>query len=90
MVELEANASKKSHSLISKSGIVILHDANRIHYHNHMGLFSNQALFTDSRKGRGGIWIGSISRPIDSVVDISKFRSIWKKHGVSRKIFKLE
>ena len=71
---------KKAYEIIRDDGIVILHDANRLRYREDMPLFKSSVLFTDHRKTRGGMWIGSKTRDIASVLRIRHHKRIWKVH----------
>lgn len=63
--------------LVSAGGVVVLHDANRIRYHEHFDLFKNQALLLDYRTNAGGLWIGSNGPEISSLIDIDFHRGLW-------------
>ena len=68
----------KAHDLIFDKGIVILHDANRKYYHNPFKLYKNQVLFNDYRKFQGGIWIGSNKIDILRLLNVNKYKLLWK------------
>jgi len=72
---------KRSHEIISSNGFVILHDANRRHYHEYFYLFKFQKLFLDYHENQRGIWIGSKNLPIESVLNIPKFEKLWRIHN---------
>lgn len=79
---------RKSFDLLNSDGFVVLHDANRQHYHQFFNLFKHQELFLDYHKGRRGIWIGSKNRPVDEVVNLSKYQKIWAIHNRIGKFFR--
>jgi hypothetical protein len=68
----------KASELIEEDGIVILHDANRKHYHSVFHLFRHQVLFTDHRTCSGGIWVASKGREIRSVLKIDQHEMLYR------------
>lgn len=75
---------KKCHDILGEKGVVILHDANRIEYHDVFNLFPNTFLLSDYRKIVGGLWVGSNNLRIDEIVDVEKNLTMWgiyKKFG---------
>ena len=72
----------ESYELVKDSGVVVLHDANRKHYHQHFQLYRYQVLFKDYRQDEGGLWIGSKGVEIGRILDVDKHKNIWK--NVSR------
>ena len=77
---------KKSYELITDNGLVVLHDANRLHYHEHLDLFKHQVLFDDHHTKYGGIWLGSKETPITNLLDIEKHKKVWRRHDRLAKI----
>jgi predicted O-methyltransferase YrrM len=71
---------KKAYDLISETGLIMLHDANRDSYLENTSMFNNQYLFTDHRKTFGGIWLGSKSKQINSFLDLRLHQNLWDKH----------
>jgi len=49
----------KATKIIEENGVVILHDANRVYYHESFKLFKYGVFLTDHRVNAGGLWIGS-------------------------------
>lgn len=84
--KLRNECLRKSLQLLSSKSIVVLHDANRVNYHKEFSSFKYHILFTDHRSNYAGIWIGSNSITIESVLDVNKHKSIWKKHLFFSKI----
>lgn len=77
----------KAYEIINNEGVVVLHDANRSHYHKSFRLFKYQVIFKDSRLDSGGIWIGSKGVNIHNLFDVNKHRNLWRvynKIGKSR------
>lgn len=68
----------KAHQLVREEGVVILHDANRVRYHEFFHFFKHQALFTDGRNLSGGIWIGSRGTEITNFLDLRKHRGLYQ------------
>jgi len=64
--------------LLEIDGIVVLHDANRKYYHEPFELYDYQALFKDSRRDSGGIWIGSKTLGLHNILDINKHKLNWE------------
>jgi predicted O-methyltransferase YrrM len=78
-----------SRSLLSDGGVVILHDANRREYVEACGGFPHQVLFQDSRvaarRPSGGVWVGSLTRPLHTVLDVALHQRIWHFYsGIGR------
>lgn len=71
----------KAYELIEDDGIVILHDANRKHYHSAFHLFQHQVLFTDQRTRSGGIWVASKEREIRSVLNIDQHEKLYRLYN---------
>ena len=70
---------------------MILHDANRDAYAGALAPFSHQLLLRDARRHArrpaGGIWIGSMTRPIHTVLDVTSHERLWRFYaGVGRVI----
>ena len=86
--KLRNDCLRKSLELLSPESIVILHDANRVNYHQELSKFKFSVLFSDHRKDYAGIWIGSNSISIENILDVKKHKSIWKKHYFFSKIFR--
>lgn len=79
----------KAHQLIREEGVVILHDANRTHYHEPFHLFKHQALFVDWRTRSGGIWIGSRGVEVGDFLDLRKHRGLYRLYNRFGKRFRL-
>lgn len=75
-----------AHGLVKEEGLVVLHDANRVHYHDHFDLYQHQVLFDDHHTKYGGIWFGSKNKPIADFIDIEKHKKVWRKHYKLAKI----
>lgn len=69
---------KNASEIIDEKGIVIVHDANREYYFDNTFIFSHELLLTDNRRNRGGIWVGSKSRPIEEVLQTDLHKRSWK------------
>ena len=77
----------KAYNLLKEEGVVILHDANREHYHKPFGLYKHQVLFTDYRallmkvmvnRFGGGVWIGSKGNELESLLNMDKHKESWR------------
>ncbi len=80
----------KSKNLLSKNGIVVLHDANRVQYHQEFNLYKQGFLFTDKRESSGGIWIGTNSEiPLSEILDIETYSRLWKLYDSFGKFIKV-
>lgn len=66
--------------VLAEDGIVVLHDANRTDYFTDLPPFPHQERFTDHKRGSGGIWVGSKTRPISRVLDVPAHRRLWQAH----------
>lgn len=80
---------QEAHSLLSPRGVLVVHDANRDPYQKPMSLFQNQLSFKDYRRYSGGVWIGSVGRDLDKLIDVKKHGSIWKIYNALGRRFHL-
>lgn len=69
---------KMARQFIKPDGIVVLHDANRPHYHRETHHYPHQILLQGYRIKSGGVWIGSLERPITEVLDVAFHQAVWK------------
>ncbi|HKS06945.1 MAG TPA: class I SAM-dependent methyltransferase [Gemmatimonadaceae bacterium] len=77
--------------IVAPNGVVILHDANRTAYAGALRPFAHQLLLRDAReharRPAGGIWLGSMARPIHTVLDVTLHERLWRFYsGVGRVI----
>jgi predicted O-methyltransferase YrrM len=75
--------------LLADGGVVILHDANRAEYVKACGAFPHQVVFQDSRvrahRPTGGVWVGSLTRPLHTILDVALHKRIWHFYsGIGR------
>jgi predicted O-methyltransferase YrrM len=76
-------------NMLADGGVVILHDANRAEYVDACGAFPHQVLFQDSRarsqRPSGGVWVGSLTRPLHTILDVALHQRIWHFYsGIGR------
>jgi predicted O-methyltransferase YrrM len=68
--------------ILAPGGVVILHDANRIAYAGALGPFTHQVLLRDARvrarRPAGGVWLGSMTRPLHAVLDVTLHERLWR------------
>jgi predicted O-methyltransferase YrrM len=79
----------RAYDLLTPTGIVVLHDANRDAYLDACSRYPKQLLFRDSRRGArrpaGGVWLGGKERDPSSLVDTALHQRIWAFYsGVGR------
>lgn len=67
----------KAFDIVENNGLVILHDANRINYHEPFKLYKYQVSFEDNRDNAGGLWVGSKNFPIETVFDVKRYKVLW-------------
>ncbi len=79
----------KAYDIINEEGIVILHDAGRIHYHEPFSLYKFTTLFEDSPKSIGGLWVGSKNINIEKVLNIKKHKKIWNSYTRLKNFFNI-
>ncbi|MDX1629386.1 MAG: hypothetical protein R3345_11840, partial [Fulvivirga sp.] len=79
---------KKAHELITDEGLVVLHDANRTHYHEYFDMFDHHELFDDHHKKYGGVWLASRKKEINEFIPVEKHKKVWKRHDMLAKILK--
>lgn len=80
------NCLEATKKLLTKNGIVILHDANRDYYYKNLNLYENKILFKDSSINHGGIMILSNNPNFKKLLNISKHKKIWKEYNKLSKI----
>ena len=68
----------KALDLLTDKGIVILHDANRKHYHEMFELFEHRTFFENYRPNSHGLFIGSKGTVIGDVLDLEKHKKLWR------------
>lgn len=71
----------KAAEIISDRGVLVMHDANRARYGKRPDVFRHQVVFEDYRDYVGGFWIGSIGRPLDSVLDLQRLIPLWQAYA---------
>jgi predicted O-methyltransferase YrrM len=69
---------EKAAGLVTPSGVVLLHDANREYYRGALPSQWHQALFLDERKDEGGLWVGSPGRELNSVLAVMGHQAVWR------------
>ena len=80
----------KSKELLSKNGVVMLHDANRPQYHQAFDQYKNGILFSDQRNSSGGIWIGSNGdKALSEYLDIETYSKVWKLYDNIGRVIKV-
>ncbi|MBI4697818.1 MAG: class I SAM-dependent methyltransferase [Nitrospirae bacterium] len=80
----------KALDLVSDRGVVVLHDANRKHYHEPLRLYDYQIMFENYRPKSHGLWIGS-KRDIRDVLDVNRHRKLWEVYNnIARRINRIK
>lgn len=75
--------------MLRPDGVVILHDANRPYYHTVFDLYPHQVPFLDHRPTSGGLWIGSMSRSLDSLIDVPAHQRRWRRASRASKLLRI-
>lgn len=69
---------------LAPGGVVVLHDADRLHYAAAIAPYEHQVMFRfrggDRTRGGRGFWVGSVDRPIEKALDVLLHRRIWSLH----------
>jgi predicted O-methyltransferase YrrM len=81
---------KKAFDLLTDTGVVIVHDANRDDYFSDLPPFSDTFRLTDYRHHRkqGGIWLGRKTRSLNELLDTDHHQKVWKQHDrVAKSLF---
>ena len=68
---------KKTLSLLSEKGVLVLHDANRTYYHKTFDLFRYRVFFENYRPNSHGLFIGSQGMDIRDVLNVEKHKKLW-------------
>jgi predicted O-methyltransferase YrrM len=96
LVDGRARASclEKAASLLTDSGVVVLHDAQREHYQPPTVSFEHQVWFRFGDRRAGGrreraLWLGSVGRPLKSVLDVSRHQRIWRLYDAIGSLVKV-
>ncbi len=79
----------KAYKLVADNGVVVIHDANRVYYHEPFKLYKHQAMFRDRHEDGGGLWIGSKNLDIKRVVDVDRHVTLWRNMAALEKIFRI-
>lgn len=66
---------RKAYEMITEKGLVILHDAERRHYHQPFELYPYQFLFDHARTGIR-LWIGSRGLDLNKKIDFTKYENL--------------
>jgi len=79
----------RAFDLLTPTGVVVLHDANRDAYLKATEPYPKQLLFRDGRRVRkhpaGGVWIGGKERDPATLLDVALHQRIWAFYsGVGR------
>jgi predicted O-methyltransferase YrrM len=79
----------RAYDLLTPTGIVVLHDANRDAYLEACTRYPKQLLFRDGRRGgrkpAGGVWLGGKERDPATLLDLELHRRVWAFYsGVGR------
>jgi predicted O-methyltransferase YrrM len=69
---------ERAHELVTDEGVVVLHDANRVYYHEPFQRFEHQLFFHDYRKRAGGIWFGSKATNLEQLVRSEHHQALWR------------
>ena len=64
--------------ILSERSVVVLHDANRLDYKDGCLSYRYQTIFTDYRSTIGGIWVGSNSLELSTLLNIEAHRKLWR------------
>lgn len=79
----------RAYDLLTPTGVVVLHDANRDAYLEACTRYPKQLLFRDGRRGgrkpAGGVWLGGKERDPATLIDLELHRRVWAFYsGVGR------
>ncbi len=69
---------RKARELLRPDGVVVLHDANRLAYHAETGTYPIQLFLRGYRKNAGGLWLGSLARTLQTVLDVTLHKKVWQ------------
>lgn len=72
------NCIRKAHDLLSENGVLIVHDSNRIQYHDLIKEFPNWMIIEDFRKSAGGIGFASKNLDVKKIIDLDQHVPLWK------------
>ncbi|MDD5218758.1 MAG: hypothetical protein PHN49_08570 [Candidatus Omnitrophica bacterium] len=69
---------QQAYKLCSDFGIVMLHDAQREHYHEALGVYEHQVMLGGYRASHKKIWIGSHRLPVEKIFSLKRYAGLWK------------
>ncbi len=75
---------------LKKGGLLVVHDANRVQYHEHIKQFKNWRIIQDFRKTAGGFALASNDLDLDHLVDWKRHSRLWKADSAVSNFFKFK
>lgn len=67
----------KSYNLLKDNGIIVLHDAQRKHYHQSLQRYKFQIML-QGYKNNKKLWIGSKKTNVENIMNYKKLKRAWK------------
>jgi predicted O-methyltransferase YrrM len=67
----------KGHAILASGGVIVLHDANRPRYAPALSAYRYRFMLRGRAHDQLGIWVGSATIRIETVLDVGSHRKIW-------------
>lgn len=84
------NCTELAHQFLSENGLVVVHDSNRVQYHEHIKKFKYWFILQDFRKSAGGLGLASNHVDVRQLVDLNAHAKLWKKDTAISNLFKFK
>jgi len=73
---------QQAYQLCSDSGIVMLHDAQREHYHAALSVYEHQVMLGGYKASHKKIWLGSHRVPVEEIFSLERYAGLWKGYEI--------
>lgn len=80
----------RAYDMLTDDGLLVVHDANRVHYRDAMKKFPYVLILEDFRRSSGGMALLPKSHPISHYIDIENYTDSWKKGAFWGNFFKFK
>lgn len=84
------NCTDLAKEMLSERGLVVVHDSNRVAYHEHIKQFKYWFILEDFRKTAGGLGLASDHVDVRNLFNIKSHAALWKKDTTVSNFFKFK